>query len=68
MLKMAGIQTHPALRILIGVALIALGIARHRATVPLIIGGVLIVWGIAAVLDLTRSGRDQPRSGKQRAR
>ena len=68
MLKLAGVQTHPALRILIGAALIVLGIARDRATVPLIIGGVLVVWGIAAVLDLTRPARDQHGSGQRRAR
>ena len=57
MLRMAGVQTHPAMRILIGGVLIALGIARH--TVPgLVIGIVLVVWGLAAVLGLTVGDRD----------
>jgi hypothetical protein len=55
MLKMAGIDTHPAVRILIGVAVIALGIARG-AMVALIVGGVLVVWGIVAVLSRADAG------------
>ena len=57
MLRMAGVQLHPAVRVLIGGVLIALGIARH--TVPgLVIGIVLVVWGLAAVLGLTVGDRD----------
>jgi hypothetical protein len=67
-LKLAGVQTHPALRILIGAVLIAVGVARHDAGVPLIVGGVLIVWGIAAVLSVARSGRSQGRSRGPRPR
>ena len=57
MLRMAGIQLHPAVRVLIGGVLIALGIARH--TIPgLVVGIVLVVWGLAAVLGLTAGNRD----------
>lgn len=62
MLKMAGVQTHPAIRIVIGVIIGAIGLARDT-TVPLIVGGVLVVWGIVAVLGMavgdggTRSSR-----------
>jgi len=57
MLRMAGVQLHPAVRVLIGGVLIALGIARH--TVPgLVVGIVLVVWGLAAVLGLTVGDRD----------
>jgi len=51
MLKMAGVQTHPAIRIVIGVIIGAIGLARDT-TVPLIVGGVLVVWGIVAVLGM----------------
>jgi energy-coupling factor transporter transmembrane protein EcfT len=51
-LKMAGVRPHPALRILIGAVFLAIGFLRH-GTAPLIIGGVLIVWGVVAVLGLS---------------
>jgi hypothetical protein len=51
MLKQAGVRTHPGLRIVIGVIIGALGWARGT-TAPLIIGGVLVVWGLLAVLSL----------------
>jgi hypothetical protein len=57
MLKMAGVQLHPAVRILIGGVLIALAIARHT-TLGLFVGIVLVVWGFAAVLGLMAGGRD----------
>ena len=56
MLKMAGVQLHPAVRILIGGVLIAVGIGRHTA--PLVVGILLVVWGLAAVLGLTAGRRD----------
>ena len=57
MLRMAGVQLHPAVRILIGGVLIALGVARH--TIPgLVVGIVLVVWGLAAVLGLATGHRD----------
>ena len=57
MLRMAGVQGHPAVRILIGVVLIALGIARHTGA-GTVIGIVLVLWGIAAVLGFTATKRD----------
>jgi len=57
MLRMAGVQLHPAVRILIGGVLIALGIARHTA-LGVVVGIVLVVWGLAAVLGLTAGDRD----------
>ena len=51
MLKMAGLQTHPALRIVIGIVIGAIGVARNT-TAPLVIGGVLVAWGIVAVLGM----------------
>jgi uncharacterized membrane protein YidH (DUF202 family) len=57
MLRMAGVQGHPAVRILIGVVLIALGIARHTAA-GMVIGVVLVLWGFAAVLRFTATDRD----------
>jgi hypothetical protein len=58
MLRMAGVQAHPAVRILIGGVLIALGIARHDAVPALVVGTVLIVWGFAAVLALAGGRRN----------
>ena len=57
MLRMAGVQLHPAVRILIGGVLIAVGIGRHTAP-GLVVGILLVVWGVAAVLDLTAGRRD----------
>jgi hypothetical protein len=51
MLKMAGFELHPAIRIVIGAIILGIGLARG-ATAPLIIGGALVVWGIVAVLGM----------------
>jgi hypothetical protein len=51
MLKMAGVQTRPVMRIAIGAIVMALGFIRD-STAPLVIGGVLVVWGFVAVLGL----------------
>jgi hypothetical protein len=48
MLRMAGVQLHPGVRVLIGAALIALALIRHAGPAPLLIGGALILWGLAA--------------------
>lgn len=66
MLKIAGVRGHPALRILIGGAVIAIGWARHGATSALIVGAVLVLWGIAAVLGLAGGAPgDAPRPGRR---
>jgi hypothetical protein len=57
MLRMAGVQTHPALRILIGGILIVLGLVRGTAP-GVVIGVVLVIWGVAAVLGLAAGHRD----------
>lgn len=51
MLKMTGVQLHPRVRILIGAVFVAIGLLRHNGIAMLIVGGVLVAWGIAAVLD-----------------
>ncbi len=73
MLKMAGAPAHPAVRIVIGLIVIGLGVARHSGPPALIIGGVLVLWGTAAVLRLDAGGRDAggrgaggPRGGRRR--
>lgn len=64
MLKMTGAPLHPGIRILIGAVVIAIGLVRH-STAPLIIGGVLIVWGVAAVLGLAGGAAEQSRSPRR---
>ena len=64
MLKMAGVQLHPGVRILIGAVVIAIGLLRH-GTMPLIVGGALIVWGVAAVLGLASGGAEDGRSQRR---
>jgi hypothetical protein len=61
MLKMAGVQTHPAIRILIGVVIGTIGLASNT-TAPLIIGGVLVAWGILAVLTMAVGDGGERRS------
>jgi hypothetical protein len=65
MLRMAGVRVHPALRILIGAVILGIGLMRHHATPALVVGAVLIAWGIAAVLGLARGG-DEARSTRDR--
>jgi len=51
MLKMAGLELHPAIRLVIGVIIGGIGLIRG-STAPLIIGGVLVAWGIVAVIGM----------------
>ncbi len=62
MLKIAGVQLHPGVRILIGAVFVGIGLMRHNGTAMMIIGGLLVVWGIAAVLDV---GAVRARDGRQ---
>ena len=66
MLRMAGVRAHPALRILIGAVILGVGLMRHHATPALVIGAVLIVWGVAAMLGLAGGDDDEARSTGER--
>jgi hypothetical protein len=70
MLGMAtGLRLHPALRVLIGVALIAAGLALHRGLVLVAIGTVLALYGLAATLGLVEADADaEPRTDGQSRR
>jgi hypothetical protein len=47
-----------AMKILISIALLLLGLIRHGHTpLPLLIGAVLIVWGIASAINVWRTGK-----------
>ena len=47
-----------AMKILIGIALLLLGLIRHGHTpLPILIGAVLIVWGIASAINAWRTGK-----------
>lgn len=49
MLKLAGVQLHPAYRFLIGGAFVLVGVARGGAIPIIVVGGVLILWGLVAL-------------------
>jgi uncharacterized membrane protein HdeD (DUF308 family) len=47
-----------AMKIVIGIALLLLGLIRHGHTpLPLLIGAVLIVWGIASAINAWHAGK-----------
>jgi len=48
MFKLAGIELNPATRLLIGALLLIVGAVKHGAPL-MIIGGVLVAWGIAGL-------------------
>jgi hypothetical protein len=50
MLKPAGIELHPGLRVLVGAGLVALALALDGAVPMLVIGGALVVWGAFALV------------------
>jgi len=66
MLRMAGVRLHPAVRVLIGAVILGIGLTRHHATPALVIGAVLIVWGLAAVLGLAGGDDGEARSTGRR--
>ena len=49
MLKLAGVQLHPAYRFLIGGAFVLIGVARGGAIPIIVIGGALILWALVAL-------------------
>jgi hypothetical protein len=48
-LKLAGVQLHPAYRFLMGGAFVLIGLARGGAIPIIVIGGALILWGLVAL-------------------
>jgi hypothetical protein len=48
-LKLAGVQLHPAYRFLIGGAFVLIGVARGGAIPIIVIGGALILWALVAL-------------------
>jgi fatty acid desaturase len=48
----------PPVRILIGVLLIALGLA-WLGRIPLVVGGLVLVWGIFSLIAYRRGGDDR---------
>ena len=65
MLFLLGIKTHPVVRILIGAALIAIGIGLH-ATLLAIAGIVALVWGGYTWRSRSRGGALPGRDGAAR--
>ncbi len=60
MLRLLGLRLNPALRAVIGAALLAFGYAHDHAPVLMLVGGALIAWGgIGAVSSLTRRSARQ---------
>jgi hypothetical protein len=57
MLRMAGVRLSPALRLVIGAALIALGLARHTATPLIVIGAAFLVFGVASLVGTAAQRR-----------
>ncbi|MGZ4168921.1 MAG: hypothetical protein ACXVSA_19540 [Solirubrobacteraceae bacterium] len=57
MLKMAGVRLHPGMRVVLGAVLIAVGLARHDATPLLVIGGALLLFGVAGMVGAASGGR-----------
>jgi hypothetical protein len=58
-----------AMKLLIGIALVLLGLLRHGHTpLPLVIGAALVVWGIASAINLWRAGQAETRGNPERAR
>jgi hypothetical protein len=55
MLKLLGIDGSPAMRVLIGVVLAALGLALGALLVA-VIGGVLVAWGVVGWVDARDRG------------
>jgi len=57
MLRMAGVRLSPALRLVIGAGLIALGLARHTATPLIVIGAAFLVFGMAGLVGTAAQRR-----------
>lgn len=48
MLRMLGMELHPAARIAIGAVVVAIGLMRGNAAPMVVVGGALVVWGLVA--------------------
>lgn len=66
MLRLLGIHGNPALRALVGAAVLALGIGIHW-TMLMLVGGALVVWGGAGALSsLSRRNAVGPNDRRSR--
>jgi hypothetical protein len=62
LLALAGIRLHPALRALIGAAVLGLAVAVHLGAGVVLLGAALLVWGAGAlVLSDRRGDLEEPR-------
>jgi hypothetical protein len=59
MLRLLGVRLHPGLRLLLGVALIAIGLAGHR-TGLLVAGAAVIVWAVIGAAGGAGRARREP--------
>jgi hypothetical protein len=50
MLRLIGVKLHPGVRVLIGAAILALGVVRGAAAAE-VVGVALVIWGVAAVVQ-----------------
>jgi hypothetical protein len=57
MLRMAGVRLSPAVRLVIGAALIALGLARHTAAPLIVIGAAFLVFGAVSLFGTATQRR-----------
>jgi hypothetical protein len=57
MLRMAGVRLSPAVRLVIGAALIALGLARHTAAPLIVIGAAFLVFGVVSLFGTATQRR-----------
>jgi uncharacterized membrane protein (DUF4010 family) len=64
---MAGVRLHPGVRVLLGVALIGVGLLKHNAVPLIVIGAVVGLLGIASVVGSTAS-RDDGEGEERRER
>ena len=70
MLRLAGVRLHPAMRLVIGLAFLAVGLARHGGgKAMMVVGAVLLVWalidGAGRVLGAASGGRDERGGGRR---
>lgn len=68
MLALAGIRLHPAVRAAIGAAVVALGLALHLGVPVIVLGAMLLLWGLATLAGVAGcSGEDDEREEEPRS-
>ncbi len=68
MFRMAGIRLNPGMRVLLGIALMAVGLLKHQAAPLIVIGAIVGLLGLVSMVGSAAGGGDDGDANRDRQR